>query len=414
MTENATTAAAEGTSPRFSDLSAQAMRFVQGGREVYGFALSLRELNGFLPRRVDDDIVKDANRRLTPSHADAIRGYFWEQPAWLSGGIMVAIDPGLIEFEPFDNTQECFGEIRIPLSSLGHLMLFDGQHRRRAILDLFRERDEQVRDLIKQLEEAKSEGVGSDLIATLERNLSEVRSRLHRLESEQIPILLYGEMGINSLRQMFADAAKARPIDALTKSRFDARDPFNRAAEAVMNSSGLLDGRVEMERSTVSGTSDKLISYNQLATLLRTLQVGYYGRVSKQRALEFDQNDELITRTGERFFAFLIKARDEYQRLAAGEAQPSRERGITLAFNNTILRVIAAVWHEWVAKREKHDAVLVDFLGAADFGFNRDATWHQAGLISEASRTPISRRQEVVAAINQILGEALKLERGNK
>ena len=55
------------------------------------------------------------------------------------------------------------------------------------------------------------------------------------------------------------------------------------SAEVAMNSCALLNGNVEMERSTVSGTSDKLISYNQLATLLRTLQVGYYGRVSKQR-----------------------------------------------------------------------------------------------------------------------------------
>ena len=32
---------AEGTSPQFGDLSTQAMRFVQGGRDVYGFALTL-------------------------------------------------------------------------------------------------------------------------------------------------------------------------------------------------------------------------------------------------------------------------------------------------------------------------------------------------------------------------------------
>lgn len=411
MNETTTVTAAEGTSPQFNDLSAQAMRFVQGGRQVYGFALSLRELNGFLPRRVDDDIVKDVNRRLTPSHADAIRGYFWEQPAWLSGGIMIAIDPELIEFEPFGRTDERFGEIRIPLSSLGHIMLFDGQHRRRAILDLFRERDQQLRNLTKELEEAEFGGIGSDTIAKLKHDLNEIKTRLNKLESEQIPVLLYGEMDIDSLRQMFADAAKARPIDALTKSRFDARDPFNRAAEAVMNSSRLLNGNVEMERSTISSTSDKLISYNQLATLLRTLQVGYYGRVSKQRALEFDENDGLISKPGERFFEFLAKARDEYQRLADSDAQPSRERGNTLAFNNTILRVVAAVWHEWVVKRNKDDVVLIELFRDADFSLGNGATWREAGLVPEGSRTPISRRQEVEAAVNHMLKAALGHER---
>ncbi|MCY3609753.1 MAG: DGQHR domain-containing protein [Acidimicrobiaceae bacterium] len=414
MNANGAVIADEGTSPQFGDLRAQAMRFVQGGREVYGFALTLKDLNGLLPRRVDDGIVSDANRRLHQPHADSIREYLWDQPSWLSGPIMVAIDPSLVEFAAFPNTDGHFGEIRIPLEAVGQLKLFDGQHRRRAIYDLIDERRTETRELAERLKRAKSDGLDKSTVAEL-KQIHEISERRRcQLESEEIPVLLYGEVNIDSLRQMFSDAAKARPIDALTKARFDARDPFNRAAEAVMNSSGLLDGNVEMERSTVSGTSDKLISYNQLATLLRTLQVGYYGRVSKQRALEFDENDELISGPGERFFTFLTKTRDEYRRLTSGDAQPSRERRNTLAFNNTVLRVIAAVWHEWVVRREKDDTVLVELFKDADFSLARGAIWHEAGLVPEGSRTPISRRQEVVAAINHILNQALKLERSIK
>ena len=411
MNTTRTVIADEGTSPQFGDLSAQAMRFVQGGREVYGFALTLKDLNGLLPRRVDDGIVSDANRRLHQPHADSIREYLWDQPSWLSGPIMVAIDPGLVEFAAFPNTEGHFGVIRIPLEAVGQLKLFDGQHRRRAIYDLIDERRTEAREIAERLKRAESDGLDKSAIAELKQTQKASDRRRRQLESEEIPVLLYGEVNIDSLRQMFSDAAKARPIDALTKSRFDVRDPFNRAAEAVMNSSGLLNGNVEMERSTVSATSDKLISYNQLATLLRTLQVGYYGRVSKQRALEFDENDGLISEPGEHFFRFLTKARDEYQRLATGDAQPSRERGNTLAFNNTILRVIAAVWHEWVGKREKDETVLVELFRDADFSLGRGATWQEAGLVPEGSRTPISRRQEVVAAINHLLKEALGHER---
>ena len=404
----------EGTSPQFGDLSAQAMRFMQGGRDVYGFALTMMDLNGLLPRRVDDDVVSDANRRLYQPHADAIRGYLWDQPAWLSGAIMVAIDPELIDFDAFANTKGRFGVLRIPLAAIGQLKLFDGQHRRRAIYDLIDDRRARIRDLDAQLKKAKQEERKSTDVKKLRADLSTAEKRLYQLESQSIPVLLYGEVDIQSLRQMFADAAKARPIDALTKSRFDARDPFNRAAEIVMNSCSLLNGNVEMERSTVSGTSDKLISYNQLATLLRTLQVGYYGRVSKARALELDASAELISQPAERFFSFLTKTRDEYARLATGDAQASRERGITLAFNNTILRVIAAVWHEWVAKRGKKEEVLVDLLKEAEFSLGRGAIWRKAGLVPAGSRTPISRRQEVVSAINYLLKEALKLENNNR
>ena len=414
MANASAVAVAAGSSPQFGDLSAQAMRLVQGGRDVYSFALNLRDLNGLLPRRVDDDIVSDANRRLHQPHADAIRGYLWDQPAWLSGAIMVALDPDLIEFEAFANTEGRFGVIRIPLSAVGQLKLFDGQHRRRAIYDLIDERRTQIRELDEKINGAKAKKQDKSANRELSKDLKATKQRLAQLESEAIPVLLFGEVDIQSLRQMFSDAAKARPIDALTKSRFDARDPFNRAAEAVMNSCGLLDGNVEMERSNVSGTSDKLITYNQLATLLRTLQVGYYGRISKQRALEVDTSSDLITKPAERFFAFLTVARNEYQRLATGEAQPSRERGNTLAFNNTILRVIAAVWHEWVGRREKDEEVLVGLLKNADFSLGRGALWQKAGLVPEGSRTPISRRQEVVSAINYLLSEALKLERGKR
>ena len=409
---------AEGTSPKFGDLTAQAMRFVQGGRNVYGFALTLMDLNGLLPRRVDDDIVSDANRRLHQPHADAIRGYLWDQPSWVSGAIMVAIDPELIDFEAFENTEGGFGVIRIPLAAIGQLKLFDGQHRRRAIYDLIDERSGQIRDLDEKLKEAKAKlketkakRRDSAVVEEVSGELKATQSRLRQLRSEAIPVLLFGEVDIQSLRQMFSDAAKARPIDALTKSRFDARDPFNRAAEAAMNSCALLNGNVEMERSTVSGTSDKLISYNQLAVLLRTLQVGYYGRVSKQRALELDASAELISKPGERFFAFLTKTREEYERLASGGAKPSRERGNTLAFNNTILRVIAAAWYEWVVKREKSEDVFAKLLRDADFTLGRRSMWQKAGLVPAGSRTPISRRQEVVSAINYLLRETVKLER---
>ena len=60
MTTAATVTVPEEPSPQFRDLSAQAMRFVQGGRDVYSFALTIRDLNGLLPRRVDDNVVSDA------------------------------------------------------------------------------------------------------------------------------------------------------------------------------------------------------------------------------------------------------------------------------------------------------------------------------------------------------------------
>ena len=56
------------------DLRIPAHRFRQGGRDVYACALDLPALNARLPDRVDDRVVRDANRQLTPSHARRIQG----------------------------------------------------------------------------------------------------------------------------------------------------------------------------------------------------------------------------------------------------------------------------------------------------------------------------------------------------
>ena len=48
------------------DLRTPAHRFRQGGRDVYACTLELPALNARLPDRVDDRVVRDANRQLTP------------------------------------------------------------------------------------------------------------------------------------------------------------------------------------------------------------------------------------------------------------------------------------------------------------------------------------------------------------
>ena len=62
-----------------------AQRFEQGRRTVYSFALDLATLDGLLPQRVEENVIKDANRRLTPSHAKAIQVYLANRPDWVLG-----------------------------------------------------------------------------------------------------------------------------------------------------------------------------------------------------------------------------------------------------------------------------------------------------------------------------------------
>ena len=249
------------------DLVVPAHRFSQGGRCVYSFILDLPVLDQLLPDRVDERIAKaeDANRPLTLTHARTIQEYLEKQEKWLFGAMMLGIDPKAVEFQPLqDSTLPVVaGQLRIHTAD--EWLIFDGQHRRRAIRDAL-------------------EALRGDLRR---------KARLSILDGESVPIMLYEEPSINSLRQMFADAAQTRPIESNAVARFDRRNAFNLAADQLLVISEFLGGRVEMERPSVARTSPNIIAVNQLASTLKVLDVGIKGRVSKER------NDENLTKIDE-------------------------------------------------------------------------------------------------------------------
>ena len=71
------------------------------------------------------------------------------------------------------------------IRAVGSVKIFDGQHRRRAI---------------------------GDLILELAEGKESVAGRRNELLQSAMPIALYAEADIRSLRQMFSDAAKTKSL----------------------------------------------------------------------------------------------------------------------------------------------------------------------------------------------------------
>ena len=186
------------TSNNQYSMTAPAHKFQQGGRDVYYFALTLDTIDGTLPQRVEDDVVRDANRRLMPSHARNIQQYLNEKKDWLLGSLMLGIAQDAVEFEPYPNEEgeadtPNFGELRVRTNRMNTMRIFDGQHRRRAI------------------QEALA------ALAYDERHAD----KLEDLRKSSLTIILYAEDDIKTLRQMFVDASKTKRIEASTVTRFD-------------------------------------------------------------------------------------------------------------------------------------------------------------------------------------------------
>ena len=370
-------------------LRTPASRFRQGDREVFSFALDLGTLDGLLPERIDEDVARDANRRLTVSHAKNIQRYLLnEESQWVLGALLLGIAPDAVEFEPYEDEHgepiERFGELRILTSRKGTMKIFDGQHRRRAIADA--------------LEELANDGKrGEKLIA---------------LRGASIPVVLYAEEDIRALRQMFADASKTKPTEANTVTRFDERDAFNLTAMRLSDHSTLFGGRVEMERTTVRRASECLVAINQLAADLKTLEVGYSGRVSRERNDDFmlelnGLNERCRTWADE----FMPAARQEYDGLVSGQIdnlQIPKMRPQTFAYNAAVIRVLAGCFYEWT-KDGSDWRPLAEFIRKASLkpgDTSENALLVQAGVVAPGSNTPLPRAQEMKRAIDHIVSEA--------
>ena len=371
-------------------LRVPAHRFRQGERDVFSFALDLATLSGLLPERVDEELVKDANRRLTVSHAKNIQRYLLkERSNWVLGSLLLGIAPDAVEFAPYYDENglpsESFGELRIIGARKHTMKIFDGQHRRRAIADALEELENDERQ----------------------------RVQLENLRSASVPVVLYIEEDIGALRQMFVDASKTKPAEGNTVTRFDERDAFNLAAMHLSENSNLFAGRVEMERTTVRRASECLIAVNQLAATLKTLDVGYSGRVRRERnddhMLDLDAlYDQCLAWADD----FMPAARKEYDDLMAGETDNSeipKLRPTTFAFNASVVRIFAGSYYEWTKGGDAWKP-LAEFIRQSSLtpgkAEGEGSLLVEAGVVVPGGTTPLPRAQEVKGAISHIVAQA--------
>ena len=376
----------EDSNPQYT-LSTPAQRFIQGDRYVYSFSLELEKLDQLFPDRVDDRMVSEANRPLTPSHAKGIQDYLEKRNDWVLGTFMLGVSPQAIEFLPYpgqpDDAAVIVGELRILSADGDTLKIFDGQHRRRAI-----------KDTLKELAQSASQS-----------------EKLDYLQHASVPIMLYAEGSIDALRQMFADASQTKTIERNAVTRFDHQDAFNVAAMSLSALSNLFEGRVEMERASVSRSSPFIISINQLSAALKATVVGYGGRVSNERNSQYLlDTDALTDQCWIWADDFLTSAREEYENLVNGEVDNSeipewREK--SLAYNATVMRILAGCYYEWTKNGDDWKP-LADFLRKASLvpGSGYGSLLVDAGAVLPGNITPVGRMKEVKDAVDYIVNNA--------
>lgn len=389
---------------QFLELDAQ--RFQQGGRTAYSLVMGLGILDGNVPPFVNTERIDNANRRFLPKHSKNIADYVYDKEDWVLGAILLGIDPDAIEFVSYEDedgqSSATLGFVRIPLDGgTSSIKILDGQHRRMGIRSV----RERLRHEIQQAAVQSSKN-GND------GSLTRLETKSERLDGMAIPVMIYEEANTQNLRRMFSDLAQTRNIDAATKTRFDDRDPFNRAAVELveLGRSVLLSDRVEMERTTPNLRSNDLLAINQLARCLKMLSFGYGGRASRPRILEALHNyDDLIDLGISWADEFLPSTRPEYEVLLDIELEEdfvSTNRSRYLAYSATVLQLLAGCFQVW-SELERPIDELTGWLRDQEFGRDaEDCLFRTTGMLTSTSPTLISRRQSVQATIDYIIEQA--------
>ena len=218
-------------------------------------------------------------------------------------------------------------------------------------------------------------------------------NKLSALEACSLPIMLYVEDDIDALRQMFADAARPSPSRPTwwpgSTCAIRSTWPPSGWRKTVTCSGDESRTRGPPSPEPVSG----IIAINQLSVTLKTVRVGYRGRVSKELSDQYmltldDLNESCWTWSDD----FMPSAREEYEWLVAGDIDNSEiplSRTASMAYNATVIRLLAGCYHEWT--RDGSDwKPLAEFIRSSSLepGSGRGALLVDAGLVAEGGITP--------------------------
>lgn len=374
-----------------------AVRFNQGGRTVYAASPTIAQLLDIVPIRQNTGVIEDANRRLFESHAKAFGDYILVTEDWVSGALMLGCPPSELEWSP-GGRAGTYGKVRLANGIREQVKLFDGQHRRYGLAVAVQR---EMMDL-EAMEATMSEAPDPEQV---EADISERKERLDTLLGETIPIIIYEENDLVELQQMFADISHVRVPDPITVARFDRRNPFNLAAYQLANDHPALKDRVEMERNTLTPQSNKLITLNQLGSVLAVL---FRGIGARNRAVEIDSDNERASKViydrGKQFFDDISESSEALRAVAHGSIEPldARQKG-SLTTNVTMLKVFAGIWHDLVITQNEDRGKVVRYMAtlpeyAKDV--DKNAVWARAGVINpDKPGTPNARAGELREAV---------------
>lgn len=319
-------------------------RYSQGQRQVFSFDLSLLQLAMTLSKP-DPEQVLEGNRRIRISHAEGFAEYLLTRPDWTSPPLLLRAPSGLLRFEPVETGVPGveFGVLAVPRLAQDELRIVDGQHRTLGIHLAWSR-------ILKDLERARGglaraqRDEDPNLVRHWEKELRRIQDQQERFARERMTVQLVVVDDEEAYKQIFVDIAdNALGIPPSVRARFDRRKIVNRCLPDVIKHP-LLAGHVDEQQDRISAKTPYLMSAKHVTDLIRVLQVGIQGRVSK--LMNENGDEHRIIRDALEFLDVLVGSFDDLRGISEGTVSPAELRKRSLLGSVTMHRVLAGVYRE--------------------------------------------------------------------
>jgi hypothetical protein len=382
-----------------TDTRLYATRYKQGGRTVYSLDLSLAQIQSLI-QKPDPTALTPGNRAIRPNHALGFAKYIRAHENWVAPA-MILRSPDIFHFDILQEVEGTeFGIVSFPRHSSSDIRILDGQHRTLGIhladegiaADL-----DKARSLLASARRVDPQGAA---VREAQGKISDLEKQRARLVKERLSLQIFVEDDPAAYKQMFFDIAdNALGITSSVKSRFDARKVVNRSLEQVLTHPLLLN-RVDLEADRIGRGSQFFMGAKHVAEIVKSVQVGLDGRVSRRQDAEWKESE--IAKKATVFLDLLVDAFPPLKAMVLGQILPDDLRKSSLLGSVLLLRALAGTYHDLKTKHAFEDGMIRDYFAKLNPHMTgpvyEGSIWlteAPPGLFSIGGFAPTSRRQDL-------------------
>lgn len=293
-------------------------------------------------------------RTIDPVRAAEITKYLTQESETFVLPSIVATTSEKVTFEPLREGQGILGRLSIPM--IAQLILQDGQHRRLAV--------------------------------------KQVLAKMPALGEYTIPVMIFADMDMKRSQRVYTALNNVQVKNTRSKRVLYEQSDLAALVQQLIDEVPLFQGRVELEKTTISNRSTALFTLSAIYQANEAL-------LGMHKADQIELEDVEIARS---FWGELSEIIPEWEKVVRQEVSPAYLRQSYVHAHTVMLIALARAGHELV-KAQPHDwPVKLRALGTIDWSRNNTALWEGRAMVLGRMSKATNSIKLSTSAIKRALG----------